>query len=350
MPATPQVRQTTSKRRRKADSAEAASTDRERFREAVGLIDREYAGTLLVAQTVPSAEAGRRISQVPKSERAGVIEEHLRAWREGSVEAITEYALLYFNIARSFHHQICDDLRERIRSECNRKLAAARKGQGVAQPQAMAPNEVPPKSLMPLSGRESSEWTKLKLLEGVNRRLRPDQFGGVTSFLRSACGEDLIEAVESTAPWEAPSWILIRFGQNRKHSAHLRKSAAEQTNRLLSRIQTHFLLRIEEAIRVQTNLLRATELAQGSQIHSASKTTKGKQPPSEQHLTQALRKLSDVSRYQWLSASEAAAALNISLSHVYQHPGLERAARGRKVLFTTKSVLALKNAIPILQE
>jgi hypothetical protein len=58
-------------------------------------------------------------------------------------------------------------------------------------------------------------------------------------------------------------------------------------------------------------------------------------------------KTENPARYPRMTAREAAAALQLSKSAIYEHPLLERAGTGAsKVLFTTKSVLAVKNSSP----
>jgi hypothetical protein len=133
----------------------------ESFKDAVKLADRQYAGELLDAEMSSSGEAMGRVRQVPACERAAVIQEELNRWRDRSVQAIREWAPKYFTIARSFPQQI---------------------------------------------SRVPSQWTKAKLLEGVTRRLKPDQLRAVTFWLRAACGERDIEPVESPTPWRMPAW------------------------------------------------------------------------------------------------------------------------------------------------
>jgi hypothetical protein len=133
----------------------------ESFKDAVKLADRQYAGELLDAEMFSSGEAMGRVRQVPACERATVIQQELDRWRDRSVEAIRGWAPKYFTIARSFPQQI---------------------------------SQVP------------SQWTKAKLLEGVTRRLKPDQLRAVTFWLKAACGERDIEPVESPTPWRMPAW------------------------------------------------------------------------------------------------------------------------------------------------
>ncbi len=61
----------------------------------------------------------------------------------------------------------------------------------------------------------------------------------------------------------------------------------------------------------------------------------------------AKTKMENPARYPRMTAREAAAALQLSKSAIYEHPLLEKAGTGTsKVLFTTKSVLAVKDSLP----
>ena len=140
----------------------------ESFKDAVKLADRQYAGELLDAEMFSSGEAMDRVRQVSECERATVVQEEFARWRDRSVEAIRAWAPRYFTIARRFPEQI--------------------------------------------SQVSSSQWTKGKLFEGVNRRLRPAQLGAVTFWLKAACGERDrdSESVVSPTPWRMPAWAVTR--------------------------------------------------------------------------------------------------------------------------------------------
>ena len=61
----------------------------------------------------------------------------------------------------------------------------------------------------------------------------------------------------------------------------------------------------------------------------------------------AKTKMENPAQYPRMTAREAAAALQLGKSAIYQHPLLEKAGTGTgKVLFTTKSVLAVRNSPP----
>jgi hypothetical protein len=71
------------------------------------------------------------------------------------------------------------------------------------------------------------------------------------------------------------------------------------------------------------------------------------QPASDRHLDMAHRKVANPERYPHMNAHEVAAALGISRKSVYEHKGLERVATGtKKVLWSTKSVIAVKDSPP----
>src|SRR5579864_7959542 len=59
----------------------------------------------------------------------------------------------------------------------------------------------------------------------------------------------------------------------------------------------------------------------------------------------ASRKVSDQTKYPTMTAREIAAHLGIGVNTVYEHPNLEAVSTGtRKRLWTTKSVIAVKNS------
>jgi hypothetical protein len=69
--------------------------------------------------------------------------------------------------------------------------------------------------------------------------------------------------------------------------------------------------------------------------------------PNDHDLMMANRKLSDPSKYRHMNAREIAVALGISIKSVYEHSVLERFPTGtRKRLWTTESVMAVKNSPP----
>jgi hypothetical protein len=169
------------------------------FQKAIRLADRQYAGDLWAAEMNSSGEAMDRASRVPECERAGVIQEQLNAWREDSADVVRVWAPKFFLIARSFPKQV---------------------------------SEAP------------SLWAKAKLLEGVNRRLRPAQLGAVTFWMKAACGErdkKDFDPSESQEPWRVPTWFVTR------QTARLPKhSLARQPLHYRSPIKRAVLLRLNQ--------------------------------------------------------------------------------------------------------
>jgi hypothetical protein len=133
------------------------------FQKAVALADRQYAGALLDAEMNSSGEAMASAGQIPECEQVAVIHQQLHIWRELSVGVIHSWAPKFFGIASRFQQQI---------------------------------------------NQAWSEWTKAKLLEGVNRRLRPAQLGAVTFWLKAACGERDKEPEDSLMTWKMPTWFV----------------------------------------------------------------------------------------------------------------------------------------------
>ena len=104
------------------------------FEQAVATADRQYAGDLWDAELSSSGRAMHDVAKASVAERAAIIARELQQWRDQSVECIREWAPRYFNIAATFL---------------------------VETKETGAP----------------SQWTKNKLISGVNRRFRLDTVG-----------------------------------------------------------------------------------------------------------------------------------------------------------------------------
>jgi hypothetical protein len=90
------------------------------------------------------------------------------------------------------------------------------------------------------------------------------------------------------------------------------------------------------------SIIPATEQGQDSDAGARSATSS-----TNRHFESARRKISDPLKSPHMSAHEVMAILGISKSAVYDHSKLVRASTGTgKVLFTTESVLAVKNSAP----
>jgi hypothetical protein len=168
------------------------------FQKAVKIADRQFAGGLWDAETFSCAKAATVARQLPVTKRSTAIQEHLREWRERSVDVIRAWAPKFFAIASAFHAQVDEP---------------------------------------------ASEWTKAKLLEGVSRRLRSPQCGAATFWFKFACGErDNAEAGPSL-PWNMPDW-MVSSRQAKSLSLHPSNSqhrlSVSDTSAVLFDAQDHF--------------------------------------------------------------------------------------------------------------